>query len=180
MPQDHFIRCVELAISRNAQFVPPHNSDVILYVKPIIFGHPAHGSRAGSSRYILTVAVSPGRDCHLTRPLDALVVDEVDGATPNIKTSAKSNEQTRASEYGLTLYVGGRAHTDILGFSAAAFIGFMGGSENEKIHLVLPENCDTLNSVTNDSCVTLARSLGWVVEKRGVRTFFPGSAVLPN
>lgn len=169
MSHDHFTRCIELAVSRNAEYVPPHNSSAMLYIRPTVFGPASSSSSTSSSDFILSVAVSPGRECQLTRPLDALVMDELNGATPHSSSLAKGNDPTRTHEYGLTLHVDGRTHTEIIGFSSATFIGIMGGGEGRRIRVVLPENCNIMDNATNDSCVTLARSLGWCVEKRGVR-----------
>lgn len=172
MSQDHFTRCIELAVSRNAQYVPPQNSSAMLYIRPTVFGPASNSSSSGLSNFTLSVAVSPGRDCQLTLPLDALVMDDLNGATPHTSSSTKGNDPTRTSEYGLTLHVDGRTHTEIIGFSSASFIGIMGGGEGRRIRVVLPENCNILDNATSDSCVTLAHSLGWFVERRGVRLPF--------
>ncbi|KAH8429325.1 uncharacterized protein LDX57_006992 [Aspergillus melleus] len=168
MSQGHFTRCVELAVSRNAEYVPPHDSDAMLYIRPTVFGSGSHNSSSRSSHFLLSVAVCPGRDCHLTRPLDALVMDDLKGATADSATPVNGDEQVRTKKYGLALHVDARTHTEIIGFSRASFIGFMGGGEDGGIRVILPEQCNTLDSATSDSCIALARSLGWVVEKRGV------------
>ncbi|PLB51342.1 branched-chain-amino-acid aminotransferase 1 [Aspergillus steynii IBT 23096] len=172
MSHDHFTRCIELAVARNAEYVPPHGSTSMLYIKPTIFGPvaPRSGSSSssrGSSNFLLSVAVSPGRDCHIKRPTDAVVMDDLNGATPDSSSSTKGSGQTREKEYGLTLHVDARTHTEIVGFSGASFIGVLGGG-GDQIRILLPENCNFLESSTNDSCTTLARSLGWAVEKRGI------------
>ena len=169
MSQDHFTRCVELAVSRNAEYVPPHDSDVMMYIRPTVFGSGSLNSSSRSSDFLLSVAVCPGRDCHLTRPLDALVMDDLNGATAHSASPINREEQVRTKQYDLALHVDARTHTEIIGFSRASFIGFMGGGEDGAIRVVLPENCNTLDSATSDSCITLARALGWVVETRGVR-----------
>ncbi|KAI9038956.1 branched-chain-amino-acid aminotransferase 1 [Aspergillus affinis] len=168
MSQDHFTRCVELAVSRNAEYVPPHDSDAMLYIRPTVFGPVSHSSSSRSSDFLLSVAVCAGRDCYLTRPLDALVMDELNGATPHNASPVNSEEQIRTKKYGLTLHVDGRTHTEIIGFTRASFIGIMGGKGDGNIRVVLPEHCNILDNATNNSCVTIARSLGWVVEKRGI------------
>src|SRR5262249_42906115 len=41
VPEDHFLKCVHLAVAANAEFVPPHETGAAMYIRPLLFGSSA-------------------------------------------------------------------------------------------------------------------------------------------
>jgi branched-chain amino acid aminotransferase len=184
MSNAFFIQCVELAVSRNAEFVPPHDAEALMYIRPVVFGSGPQISLAAPSEFIFCVYAMPGNSYHGIRPLDALVMEEFDRAAPKGTGSAKVGGnyapvirwQAKAMSQGfpLTLHLDSKTGTEIEEFSTSAFIGVIAGEEDSRAgcrptRLVLPDSQNIIDSVTSDSCAQIAKSLGWIVEKRAVR-----------
>ncbi|THC91340.1 hypothetical protein EYZ11_009205 [Aspergillus tanneri] len=166
MSQEHFIRCVELAVSRNAEYVPPHESEALLYIQPIRRANESHnmlGNRPSHS-FIFCAHLIPESISNDSQPLTALVVDELDKATPR----ERSYHQAAVTGYDLALYFDSETHTVIKGFSSAAFIGIMGGGENKPVRVIGSDSCRDRQNVTRESCMAIAQSLGWITEKQRV------------
>lgn len=85
----------------------------------------------------------------------------------------KWSDGARKEGYGITLHLDAATHTQIEEFSTSGFIGVKGTkkeceADNEEITLVVPDSKNIVQSVTSDSCVKIAESLGWKIEKRAV------------
>ena len=177
IPEDHFIECLRLAVAKNAPFVPPHNTEALLYIRPLILGSSPQLSLSPPSDYTFCVYVNPGTAYHGVRPLDALILEDFDRAAPRGTGSAKVggnyapvmrwSDQARREGYGITLHLDSQTRSDIEEFSTSAFIGVK--EQDDGCTLVIPNSQSVIQSVTSDSCIGLAKSLGWNVEKRPVR-----------
>ncbi|KAL1962946.1 hypothetical protein VTN77DRAFT_9042 [Rasamsonia byssochlamydoides] len=183
MPNALFVQCVELAVSRNAEFVPPHDTEALLYIRPVVFGSAPQIALMAPSEFTFCVYVAPGNSYHGIRPLDALVMDEFNRAAPKGTGSAKVGgnyapvirwqDKARAQGFPLTLHLDSKTGTEIEEFSTSAFIGVIAGEEDSRVgcrptRLVVPESQNIIDSVTSDSCTQIAKSLGWIVEKRAI------------
>lgn len=115
-------------------------------------------------------------------PLKALVIDEFDRAAPKGTGSAKVggnyapvmpwSERAKQEGFGLTLHLDSRDGHSIDEFSSSGFIGIeaMENDSASESHyrMVVPDSKSAVKSVTSDSCVELAKSLGWEVAVRPV------------
>ena len=186
IPTSHFLTSVKLAVARNASFVPPHSSEALLYIRPLVFGSSGHLSLTPPSEFTFVVYVQPGTTYHGVQPLDALVLEDFDRAAPHGTGSAKVggnyapvmkwSDGARKEGFGITLHLDAATHTQIEEFSTSGFIGIRktkaeGEGNPEDIILVVPDSKNIVQSVTSDSCAVIAESLGWKTEKRPVSFF---------
>jgi branched-chain amino acid aminotransferase len=177
IPEDHFVRCVELAVTANSAYVPPHTSQALLYIRPVAFGSGEMIGLAPPSEFTFCVFVKPANAYHGTKPIDALVLEDFDRAAPrgtgNAKVGGNYAPVMRWSGaamkegYGITLHLDSATRSEIDEFSSAGFMGIK-TTEEGKITVVIPDSAAVIDSVTSDSCVTLAKEQGWTVEKRPV------------
>lgn len=184
IPDAHFMKAVKLAVARNAVFVAPHVSEALLYIRPLVFGSSGHLALTAPTEFTFAVYAQPGTTYHGVQPLDCLVLEEFDRAAPHGTGSAKVggnyapvvkwSDAARRQGFGITLHLDAATHTQIEEFSTSGFIGVKkskpGEAEKEKeeITLVVPDSQNIVQSVTSDSCMTIASSLGWKVEKRAI------------
>ncbi|KAI9814844.1 MAG: hypothetical protein M1832_005646 [Thelocarpon impressellum] len=177
VPKAHFLRCVHRAVALNAAYVPPHHTGAALYIRPLVFGSCAQLGLNPPEEYTFVVYVLPVGVYHGVRAADALILEEFDRAAPAGTGSAKVggnyapvlrwSERARADGFGITLHLDSKTRTVIDEFSTSAFIGVR-SDENERITLVVPDSASVIRSVTADSCLALAASFGWAVERRPI------------
>jgi branched-chain amino acid aminotransferase len=176
VPESHFIACVNLAVLSNSAFVPPHDSNALLYIRPLLFGSSAQLALSPPDEFTFCVYVTPSSAYHGVSALDALIMEDFDRAAPCGTGSAKVGgnyapvirwtDAAKREGYGITLHLDSKTRTEIDEFSTSGFIGIKHG-RNETT-LVVPDSPNVIDSVTSDSCMTLGKTLGWTVEKRKV------------
>ncbi|KAH7370160.1 branched-chain amino acid aminotransferase/4-amino-4-deoxychorismate lyase [Rhexocercosporidium sp. MPI-PUGE-AT-0058] len=179
VPEEHFVTCVLLAVRANAAFVPPHDSSAALYIRPMAYGSGESLGLGAPPEAVFCVFVKPVFAYHGVQPLDALVVDEFDRAAPrgtgatkvggNYAPVIRWSEAAKAQGFGLTLHLDSQTRNEIDEFSTSAFLAIKEDRESGFITLVVPDSPSIIDSVTSSSCMVLARSLGWHVEKRPVK-----------
>ena len=177
LPESHFQNCVHLAVAQNAVYVPPHETEALLYIRPVVFGSSAEIALCPPEEFTFCVYVQPGNSYHGIRPLDALILEGFDRAAPNGTGTAKVggnyapvmrwSGKARSEGYGITLHLDSKTQTEIDEFSTSGFVGVR--SQGDDHTLVVPNSLSVIESVTSDSCLQVAKSLGWKVEKRSVR-----------
>ncbi|KAI9782449.1 MAG: hypothetical protein M1839_004935 [Geoglossum umbratile] len=183
VPTPHFLRCVHLAVSLNAAYVPPHQTGAALYVRPMVFGSSAQLGLQPPEEYTFCVYVIPTGVYHGTHPVDALILEAFDRAAPEGTGSAKVggnyapvlrwSEKAMKEGYGITLHLDSKTRTVVDEFSTSGFIGITKGEEGNYT-VTVPDSKSAIKSVTSDSCVQLAKSFGWTVETRPISyTEFP-------
>lgn len=74
--------------------------------------------------------------------------------------------------YGLTLHLDSKTQSEIEKFSTSGFVGVR-REAGGKTKLCIPDSTNIVDSVTSESIATIAKSLGWTVEKRKVSINFP-------
>lgn len=180
MPEAHFKACVQLAVGANAAFVPPHDADAALYIRPVVFGASAHLPLTPPQEYLFTVYVQPLNAYHGSGAADALVLEDFDRTAPKGTGAAKVggnyapvirwSEKAKKDGFGITLHLDSRTNTEIDEFSTSGFIGVQArrGDGAGGYRLVVPDSRNVIRSVTSVSCIELARSFGWDVETRSV------------
>lgn len=179
-PTAHFEACVLAAVAANAEFVPPHDSGASLYIRPLIFGLGGqHIGLAPPNEYLFCVYVCPINTYHASpKALNALVLDEFDRAAPRGTGSAKVGgnyapvmpwtEMARKEGFSLMLHLDSVERLAIDEFSSCGFIAIQATETVGEYRMVIPDSASAIKSVTGDSCVQLAKKLGWQVEKRRV------------
>ncbi|PYH62374.1 branched-chain amino acid aminotransferase [Aspergillus niger CBS 101883] len=178
IPDTLFLDAIRLAVSENAAFVPPHSTNAALYIRPLAFGTGGHFALTPPREYLFCVYVQPFGTYHGTGAADALVIEEFDRAAPrgtghgkvggNYAPVMKYTEMARKEGFPLTLHLDSASQTEVDEFSTSSFLGIVRDKEGERIRLVVPDSKCVIDSVTSDSVQGIARSLGWVVEKRSV------------
>ncbi|KAH9825914.1 putative branched-chain-amino-acid aminotransferase TOXF [Teratosphaeria destructans] len=181
VPLDHFEKCVHLAVSLNAAFVPPHRTGAALYIRPLLFGSSAQLGLNPPEEYTFLVYVLPTGVYHGVHPVDALILEDFDRAAPEGTGSAKVggnyapvlrfSERARSEGFGITLHLDSKTRSEIDEFSTSGFIGVTGdaATSNGPITVVVPDSKNVIQSVTSDSVCQIARSWGWQVERRPIR-----------
>ncbi|KAL3427033.1 branched-chain amino acid aminotransferase [Phlyctema vagabunda] len=177
-PEELFLASVKLAVSLNTEFVPPHGSSALLYIRPLIFGSGAHLGLSPPRQFKLCVYVQPMPNYHGAEPVDGLVLDDFDRAATKGTGSAKVggnyapvmrwSERARADHFAITLHLDSKTASEIDEFSTSAFLGLRKHEAGDGYTAVMPDSRNIVQSVTSDSCQALARSFGWDVEKRPV------------
>jgi branched-chain amino acid aminotransferase len=177
VPTEHFRQCVQLAVSLNAEFVPPHRTGSSMYVRPLLFGSSAQLGLSPPEEYTFVVFVMPTGVYHGVHPVDALILEDFDRAAPNGTGSAKVggnyapvlrfSDKARSEGFGITLHLDSATRSEIDEFSTSGFIG-ANGTPEKGITIVVPDSKNVIKSVTSDSVCEIAKSLGWKVECRPV------------
>jgi branched-chain amino acid aminotransferase len=177
VPEAHFLKCVHLAVSLNAAYVPPHETGAAMYIRPILFGSSAQLGLSPPEEYTFVVYVLPVGVYHGVHPIDALILEDFDRAAPEGTGSAKvggnyapvlrHSDKARSEGFDITLHLDSRTRTEMDEFSTSGFIGVR--QEGENFTLVVPDSKNVIKSVTSDSAYQLAKSFGWTVETRSIR-----------
>ncbi|KAL9102094.1 MAG: hypothetical protein Q9163_002717 [Psora crenata] len=176
VPKDLFLRCCHLAVSRNAEFVPPHETGASMYIRPLLLGSSAELGLSPPDEYIFCVFVCPVGVYHGARPVTAIILEEFDRAAPKGTGSAKIGgnyapvlrwiEKAKEEGFGITLHLDSKTRSMIDEFSTSGFVGVK--QEGEHFTVVMPDSNSVIKSVTSDSVCQIARSFGWTVECRPV------------
>lgn len=177
LPESHFIACVELAVTGNSAYIPPHTSRAMLYVRPFVFGSSEMIGLVPPSEFTFCVYVKPMSAYHGAVAQDALIIQDFDRAAPrgvghakvsgNYAPAIRWSEKAKADGFGITLHLDSMTQTEIDEFSTSGFLGIK-LSDGGTVTVVAPDSPSIIESVTSDCCLQLARHLGWVVEKRPV------------
>ncbi|KAK4200403.1 branched-chain amino acid aminotransferase II [Triangularia verruculosa] len=178
VPESHFLQCVKLAVAMNADLVPPHGTNAMLYVRPFVFGSGPWFQLSPTDEYLLCVFVAPTLALHGVKPIDALILDEFDRAAPrgvgagkvggNYAPVMRWSEKAKAEGFPITLHLDSQTRSEIEEFSTSGFVGIYDGG-NGRVRLVVPDSKNIVPSITSESIQELARSLGWAVEKRAIK-----------
>ncbi|OAL68546.1 branched-chain amino acid aminotransferase [Trichophyton rubrum] len=184
IPEDIFLRGVNLAVVKNAEYVPPHDTDAALYIRPLVFGSDAFFAVSAGTGYKFCIYVQPYKAYHGVHPLPALILEDFDRAAPkgvghvkvggNYAPVLKWSDQARAEGFFMTLHLDSRDNSEVDEFSTSAFIGLK--QSGSSYTLVSPNSRSILKSVTSTSCIELAKSFGWNVE---IRPVSEGTADIP-
>lgn len=176
VPNAHFLNCVHLATSLNAEFVPPHHSGAALYIRPLLFGSSAKISLDPADEYLFCVFVLPVGVYHGSHSVDALIMEEFDRAAPQGTGAAKIGgnyapvmrwtNEAKKEGFGITLHLDSQTRTVIDEFSTSGFVGVK--EEGGQYTVVVPDSKQVIKSVTSDSVCEIAKSLGWNVECRPI------------
>jgi branched-chain amino acid aminotransferase len=176
VPEELFLQCVHAAVSLNAEFVPPHETGAAMYIRPLLFGSSAQLGLNPPEEYTFVVYVLPVGVYHGVHPVKALILEDFDRSAPDGTGSAKVggnyapvlrwSEKASKEGYGITLHLDSKTRSEIDEFSTSGFIGVKKDGDN--VTVVVPNSKNVIESVTSESILGIAQSLGWKTEKRSV------------
>ena len=177
VPEEHFLRCVNMAVARNASYVPPHGAGAALYIRPIILGTSATLALASPGQYTFCVYVTPVGVTYGTGPVRALILEDYDRVAPqgtgpakiggNYSPLVRHIEKAKEADHGILLHLDSQTRTEIDEFSMSGFVGIQADRESNYC-IVVPYPKRVIESVTSDSICVIAKDLGWRTECRKV------------
>ncbi|KAI9739809.1 MAG: hypothetical protein M1834_006530 [Cirrosporium novae-zelandiae] len=177
VPEGHYVKCCELAVAMNAEYVPPAETGASMYIRPLVFGSSAQLGLNPPQEYVFVVYVMPTGTYHGAKPVDALIMEEFDRSAPHGTGSAKLggnyapvfpwSEKAYSTGFGITLHLDSKTHTEIDEFSTSGFIGVK--KVGDSYEVAFPSSPTIIASVTSDSIYEIAKSFGWKVERRPVK-----------
>lgn len=148
-----------------------------MYIRPLVFGSPAHLGLTPADEYTFVVYVMPVGVFHGVHAVDALILEDFDRAAPEGTGSAKLggnyapvlrwSERAKNEGYGITLHLDSKTRTEVDEFTTSGFVGVH--KAGEKYTVVVPDSKNVIKSVTSDSVCQIAKSLGWKVECRSIK-----------
>lgn len=180
VPEDLFMPCIVEAVRANAGFIGPADSNAVLYIRPLLFGSGPMLALEPPSSFTFAVYVQPATTYHGVQPLPCLVMEGFDRAATrgtghakiggNYAPGIKYSRAAKQKGFYMTLHLDSATQSEIDEFSTSGFVGVIRpeGSDG-KGTLVVPDAKQVIDSVTSDSIQTIARSLGYTVEKRPVK-----------
>lgn len=179
VPEEHFIECVNLAVSANAEFVPPHETGAAMYIRPLLFGSSAQLGLNPPDEYTFVVFVMPTGVYHGVHAVDALILEDFDRAAPEGTGSAKvggnyapvlrHSDKARNAGYGITLHLDSKTRSEIDEFSTSGFLGVRKDAATGKTTIVVPDSKNVIKSVTSESACEIAKKVfGYEVERRRI------------
>ncbi|KAL6231518.1 hypothetical protein BDW75DRAFT_243816 [Aspergillus navahoensis] len=179
VPEALFLESVNLAVALNAEFVPSHESQGMLYIRPILFGSSACIQLTPPDEFTFCVYVTPAAAYHGINPLDALILEEFDRAAPrgtgsgkvggNYAPVMKWSDQAKRQGFAITLHLDSATRSEVEEFSTAGFVGIKKEPDGEGVVVVVPDSRNVVDSVTVRSILAVAERMGWGVERRAIR-----------
>ncbi|KAK3046328.1 hypothetical protein LTR09_012175 [Extremus antarcticus] len=171
-----FTKCVELAVARNAEFVPPHDSRAFLYIRPVMFAGGSHIALSPARMYTLCVFVTPATAPPPGISLRALIVEQFDRTAPKGCGSKKVGgnyapvmqyvESAKDQGYSITIHLDSLTGLQVEEFASCAFVAVREGSAEPA--LVIPDSRNVLHSTTVRAIEALWKEKGWKVERRPI------------
>jgi branched-chain amino acid aminotransferase len=168
IPNEHFVRCILLPVSMNAEFVPPHDSHAALFIQPIALGSSGQLNLTLPEEFTFCVYVQPVTALLGHTSVDALILEDFDRATPKGTGSAKVvGNYSPVLRWTLTAKTEGfrnhstsghKTRSEVEEFSVATFIGVK--RSGDEITLVTPDSQSVSKGVKSDSCFVPGKKLG--------------------
>ena len=164
LPEEMFLKAIEMVVKDNAEYIPPYGTDGSLYIRPVMFGTSPQIGVSPSFDYEFVMMVMPAGPYYKggIKPVDALIFDELDRAAPhgtgNIKcagnyaASLYSSKMAKKAGCSVALFLDPANHEYIDEFGTSNFFAITKDGK-----YVTPESPSVLPSVTNDSLLQLAK-----------------------
>lgn len=174
IPTDLFCKAVVEAVKRNERFVPPYGSGASLYIRPLLIGTGAQVGVKPASEYLFLIFVTPVGPYFKEgfKPTPVVILREFDRAAPlgtgkykvggNYAASLTAGHKAHELGYSMVLYLDAREKKFIDECGPANFFGIKDNT------YITPKSDSILPSITNDSLMRLAESMGIKVEKRPI------------
>lgn len=178
VPPRLFKQAIQLAVTKNIDFIPPYESGATLYLRPLLIGTtPRLGVGPGADFEFIVIPSPigpyfPGK-FHCT-PL--IINRHVDRAAPlgtgrfkvggNYAASFRATETAHMMGYDC-MFLDSKTHHYIDECSAANFIGIK--TDGVSVEYITPRSSAILPSITNKSLMVLAQEMGMKVTRRRIR-----------
>jgi branched-chain amino acid aminotransferase len=189
LPLPLFRQSLHLAVSKNAEFVPPPESGAALYIRPVMIGFSPSLLPSPPTEYLFYIFVQPLAPLHGTHASEAILLEEYDRSAPkgtgavkvggNYAPLMRWTGKAAREGYSLILHIDSQTRTKIDEFSTAGFIGVRKNREGmgDGVTVVISSSENIIQSVTTDSVAVIAASMGWKVERRAV-SLLPSNRIL--
>jgi branched-chain amino acid aminotransferase len=154
--------------------VPPYGSGASLYIRPLIIGTSAQVGVKPAREYLFLIFVTPVGPYFKEgfKPTPTVILREYDRAAPlgtgkykvggNYAASLTAGEKAHALGYSMVLYLDARYKKFIDECGPANFFAIKDNT------YITPKSESILPSITNDSLMKLAQSMGINVEQRPI------------
>ncbi|MEI7675821.1 MAG: branched-chain amino acid aminotransferase [Bacteroidales bacterium] len=171
-PIDKFCDAVVSIVKKNERFVPPYGSGASLYIRPLLIGTSAQVGVKPAKEYMFLVFVTPVGPYFKEgfKPTPVVILRQYDRAAPlgtgkykvggNYAASLTAGEKAHELGYSMVLYLDAREKKYIDECGPANFFGIKDNT------YITPKSESILPSITNDSLMKLAQSMGVKVEQR--------------
>jgi branched-chain amino acid aminotransferase len=169
---DHFLKALKDTILKNQAYIPAHHHQEALYVRPYMIGVGDNMGLKPSNEYIFGVAVTPvGTYFKGDEAGKYLIVDDdrvaPNGTGPykvggNYGAVLRTQFEAKQQGYMDALFLDPKTHTKIDEFGGANIFFIKHNT------YITPKSQTILKSITNDSLMIFAASLGLQIETRDV------------
>ncbi|KAI2813154.1 hypothetical protein CBS115989_9731 [Aspergillus niger] len=93
IPEHLFLACVRKAVAINTSYVPPPQTDAVLYIRPLLFGPSFPRMRDSPPQYTFCVFARPGVVYPRTAAQNAIVLSDI--AAHNVSTTMEGQKCSR-------------------------------------------------------------------------------------
>lgn len=175
VPIDLFKEALFKVIKLNKRFVPPYGNGASLYIRPVLFGSGAEIGVKPAKEYTFIIFVMPVGSYFKAgvQPIENYICREFDRSAPlgtgcykvggNYAASLQAIDKAKKLGYSSLIFLDSKEKKYIDECGHANFFGIKGNT------YVTPEASHSiLNSITNMSLETIAKSLGMKVERRHI------------
>jgi branched-chain amino acid aminotransferase len=174
VPIEMFENAVREAVNRNLRFVPPCSSGASLYIRPLLIGYSQQVGVKPAKDYLFIVFVTPVGAYFKAgfRATPVGIYREYDRAAPlgmgcykvggNYAAGLVAGEIAHEAGYSSVLYLDSKEKKYVDECGPANFFGIKDNT------YITPQSPSILPSITNDSLIQIAQSLGMKVERRPI------------
>ena len=175
VPTEMFMEALNLAVKKNADYIPPYGTGGSLYVRPLLIGSGAQIGVAPADTYTFVMLVTPAGAYYKggLKPVRAVILDDYDRAAPlgmgdvkvggNYAASIFAHEKAKHMGFPVELYLDAKSHTYVEEFATSNFLGIKKDGT-----YVTTDSRSVLPSVTNMTLRQICEDEGRKVEVRHV------------
>ena len=175
VPVPHFKKALNLAVQKNAHFVPPYESGATLYIRPLLIGTGPEVGVKPANEYLFMIFVTPVGPYFSAgfHPVDFTITHEFDRAAPlgtghvkaggNYAAGLRAMKKAHSEGFASVIFLDAREKTYIDECGPANFFAIKDNT------YITPQSSSILASITNLSLMDLARDFGMKVEQRPIK-----------
>jgi branched-chain amino acid aminotransferase len=170
-PVELFLKCCDMAVRNNADYIPPYGFGSSLYIRPLLIGTEATVGVKASDTYRFIVIVTPVGPYYkngFTQTVEAIAINQFDRAAPlgtgkakvggNYAAGLIAGKAAREAGCQIEMYTDAVEHKYIDEFGTSNFIGITKDGKYKT-----PVSSSILGSITNKSLQQLAKDMGMEV-----------------
>ena len=175
VPAALFKKSIDLAVRKNARYLPPYESGAALYIRPLLIGSGPEVGVKPAGEYLFIVFVTPVGPLLSAgfHSVDFTITHEFDRAAPlgtghvkaggNYAAGLRAMKKAQSEGYASVIFLDAKEKIYIDECGPANFFAI---KENTYI---TPQSGSILASITNLSLMDLARDFGMKVEQRPIK-----------